>query len=178
MKRKTSDRFRWVKRAALVGALLATAVVCAIWLVPLPAELQRPVEGTTRLVDRHGRLLAALPHGEARDCTPLPLAQMGAHLPAVTVALEDHRFHTHHGCDVRATAAAFWRNVRAGRVISGGSTVTQQLIKLASHRTRRSWRAKIYENLAAAQLEWRWNKDQILEAYLNRSHYEIGRAHV
>ena len=88
-----------------------------------------------------------------------------------TIALEDHRFYTHSGVDLHASSAAFLSNVRRGRLVSGGSTITQQLIKLASGRTGRSWRAKIYENLAAVRLERRWSKDRILQEYLNCSHY-------
>jgi len=96
---------------------------------------------------------------------------MGHWLPAVTIALEDHRFASHFGVDPGAASGALWRNARTGRILSGGSTITQQLIKVASRRTGRSWLAKIYENLAALRLERMWTKDRILEQYLNRSHY-------
>ena len=96
---------------------------------------------------------------------------MGKWLPRVTIALEDHRFYEHAGVDSRATAAAFARNLKSGRVISGGSTITQQLVKIASGRHRRSWIGKIYETICAWKLERRWSKEQIFAEYLNRSSY-------
>ena len=154
------------------GPLLAIGAVC---LTPLPPDLLEPEGGTTILLDRNGEKLAELPSTEARAHHPIPLGEMGP-LPAITVALEDARFYQHWGIDIGATGAAFVRNIRAGRVLSGGSTITQQLIKLASGRTKRSWRAKLYENLAALRLEQIWPKDRILEEYLNRSHF--GNRHV
>ena len=160
----------------LVLALVALSVT--IRLTALPADLLHPILGTTTLVDCHGRKLAALASTTARAQQPLTLKEMGR-LPAVTVALEDSRFYSHHGVDLGATAAAIVRNLRARRIVSGGSTITQQLIKLSSGRSRRSWSSKIYENLAAMRLEQVWSKECILEEYLNRSHYgnrEVGPA--
>ncbi|HWM26445.1 MAG TPA: penicillin-binding protein 1C [Chthoniobacterales bacterium] len=150
-----------------------------ISFIPLPPELFLPPKGPAILVDRHGRRLASLPLTEARAQVPISLTQMGEWLPIVTVALEDHRFYDHSGIDLHALAGALRRNIRAGRIVSGASTITQQLIKLASKRKNRSWWAKLYENMAALRLERMWSKDRILEEYLNRSHYanrQIGPA--
>jgi penicillin-binding protein 1C len=152
----------------VTGALCLVVAVC---LVPLPSDLLRPVEGTLKLVDCHERLLASIASPQSRAQTPVPLDEMGRWLPAVTIALEDHRFSSHHGIDLSAVVAALYRNVTAGHILSGGSTITQQLIKLASGRSHRSWRAKFYENLAAVRLELCWSKERILEEYLNRNHY-------
>ncbi len=102
---------------------------------------------------------------------PRALNEMGKWLPRVTIALEDHRFYEHEGVDWRATAAAFARNLKSGRIVSGGSTITQQLIKTASGRQRRSWAGKVYETICAWKLERRWSKERILAEYLNRSSY-------
>ena len=63
---------------------------------------------------------------------------MGHWLSAMTIGLEDARYWGHRGVDFRAMAGAFLRNLRRGRVISGASTITQQLIKLSTGRTGRS----------------------------------------
>lgn len=165
-------------RAAVVSAVVAATFPLVVALTPLPWDLLQPCAGTTRLVDAQGRQLAALASPAARAQRPIPLAEM-RRLAEVTVALEDARFYAHRGIDLRASAAALLRNLHAGRIVSGGSTITQQLIKLASGRTRRSWRAKLYESCAALRLEREWPKVRILEAYLNRSHYgnrEVGPA--
>ena len=143
----------------------------ATYVVPLPSALFHPPEDTVSLVDCRGQALATLPSVEAREQRHLRLAEMGRWLPVITVALEDNRFYQHRGVDLRATASAILRNLRAGRIVSGASTITQQLIKIVSKRGRRSWRAKLYEELAAVRLERLWTKDKILEEYLNRSDY-------
>ncbi|HTD54277.1 MAG TPA: transglycosylase domain-containing protein, partial [Silvibacterium sp.] len=99
---------------------------------------------------------------------PVKLTEMGEWLPRVTVALEDHRFYQHTGIDWLATAAACIRDLEAGRVVSGGSTITQQLVKMACGRRHRTWFGKLYEAILAWKLEWTWSKDRILEEYLNR----------
>jgi penicillin-binding protein 1C len=96
---------------------------------------------------------------------------MGEYLPRITVALEDKRFNNHSGVDFAGLCAAVWRDARAGRIVSGGSTITEQLIKIAANRRGRSWIGKLHEAVAAWKLERRWSKDQILAAYLNRASY-------
>jgi penicillin-binding protein 1B len=83
------------------------------------------------------------------------------------LATEDHDFYSHFGVSFKAIARALWANIRAGSFVQGGSTITQQLVKnffLTSERTL--WR-KINEALMALILEYRYQKDEILEAYLN-----------
>src|SRR5947207_5651621 len=96
---------------------------------------------------------------------------MGVGLPRITVVLEDRRFYKHRGIDWGATVAACVRNLRSCHVISGASTITQQLVKLATGRERRSWTGKFYEAIVAWKLERRWSKQRILTEYLNRSSY-------
>jgi membrane peptidoglycan carboxypeptidase len=157
--------------AAAIALTSALAFEVAARFVPLPPDLLRAVPATTTLVDSQGRMLASLATTDPRTQQPIALSAMGRWLPAVTIALEDRRFYEHAGIDWHASAAAIVRNLRDGAIVSGGSTITQQLIKLASRRTRRSWSAKLYENLAAVRLERMWSKDRILEEYLNRNHY-------
>lgn len=154
---------------AAAGVSLAAAI--AIVLLPIPRELRKPVEGTLTLLDCRAGEIAVIANEEARAQFPVPLEQMGKWLPIVTIALEDRRFREHRGIDWRAVAAAAMRDARAGRVVSGASTITQQLVKLATHRQHRSWTNKIFETLIAVKLENRWPKQRILADYLNRSSY-------
>ena len=153
--------------------LAIPAIAIALWILwlPPPAELQHPLLGTPTLLDLHGREIAELPSQEARVQIPLKLNEMGGWLPRITVALEDRRFYGHTGIDWQATGAACLRNLRSGRIVAGGSTITQQLVKLACKRQRRNWLAKLYEAIAAWKLERFWTKEQILAEYLNRSSY-------
>jgi penicillin-binding protein 1C len=153
----------------MVGAVCL--VVGAGWLgyflevAPLPGGLEHPEPMTTVYLDAKGRVIAELAGPEARSHRPIAMAAMGPWIRETTVALEDRRFHAHVGVDFVATLRALVR--RHG----GGSTITQQLVKMATHRTGRTIGGKLREMLLAAQLERRWTKEQILEAYLNRAPY-------
>jgi penicillin-binding protein 1C len=155
---------------ASVFVALLSAIAFAWWL-PIPNDLQKSPSGTLTLLDCRGREIAELASPEARSQFPVPLEQMGPWLPRVTVALEDRRFYEHRGVDWCATVAACMRNLRSRKIVSGASTITQQLVKLASSRDRRSWSSKVYEAIIARKLERRWSKQRILSEYLNRSSY-------
>lgn len=146
-------------------------MACAsyVWLAlaPLPVALrnnpQSPLSAT--FLDRKGRLIAELASPVARSHRPVGLETMGPWVPDYTVALEDQRFHKHWGLDGRATLRALLRGH------GGASTITQQLVKMATGRRGQSYSAKLKEAMVAFQLEWRWSKARILEAYLNRLPY-------
>lgn len=91
-------------------------------------------------------------------------------LPAALIDVEDHRFPDHHGLDLVAIARASWANLRAGRAVQGGSTITQQLVKNFFLSNERTWRRKLNEALMAMLLEAHYAKEEILEAYLNEVH--------
>ena len=159
-------------RSLLIWAVIVLAMVTAIvWSIPIPAELQKSPTGTLTLLDCRRREIAQLASAEARTQFPIPLERMGLWLPRITVALEDRRFYEHSGIDWRALAAASARNLRSRHLVSGASTITQQLVKLATGRDRRSWSRKLYEAIIAWKLEHRWSKERILAEYLNRSSY-------
>ncbi|HEY5768911.1 MAG TPA: transglycosylase domain-containing protein [Terrimicrobium sp.] len=161
---------RWLFFAALLfGICLALTIESLIRSVSLPAALDRPPPATTVFTDMRGATIAVLPTPDARESFPVRLRDMGEWLPAVTVGIEDARFWEHHGVDFRAVAGAALRNLRNWRVISGASTITQQVIKISSPRNGR--RGKVHEALAALKLERKWGKKRILEVYLNRLDY-------
>lgn len=159
--------------AVLLGILLVLGLAGAWGLrqVPLPEALFQSPPATPVLVDIHGTVLSVTATDLARDSRPIPLAAMGPWLPRVTVAIEDQRFFEHPGVDLYALGGAAWRNIRHGRVLSGASTITQQLVKICSPRTSRTLPVKAREALAACRLETLWSKSQILETYLNRIDY-------
>ena len=83
------------------------------------------------------------------------------------LAVEDRRFFSHHGIDPRGIARAVWSNLRAGGMVQGGSTLTQQLVKNFFLTPERSLWRKFNEALMALIVESRYSKDEILEAYAN-----------
>jgi len=88
-------------------------------------------------------------------------------LTEALVAVEDHNFYSHHGIAPLSILRALWANIRAGGVVQGGSTLTQQLVKNFYLSSERTLRRKINEAIMALMLEWHYEKDEILEAYLN-----------
>ena len=84
------------------------------------------------------------------------------------VATEDHNFFSHHGVDVKAVLRALVANVRAGRVVQGGSTITQQTAKNIFRREKRSYKAKLKELMQAFLLEREYSKEEIFEMYANQ----------
>jgi len=92
-------------------------------------------------------------------------------LRQAVIAIEDQRFYRHFGLDPIAVFRAAWANFRAGRVVEGGSTLTQQLVKNLFLTNERTWSRKVREAAMAVLLEARYSKDEILEAYLNEVYF-------
>ena len=91
-----------------------------------------------------------------------------------TVAVEDERFYEHHGVDYVGVARAMVENLRAGGIVQGGSTITEQYVKNAYVGDERTYTRKLREAVLAWQLEDRWSKDKILTEYLNTVYYGAG----
>lgn len=90
------------------------------------------------------------------------------------VAIEDRRFFRHRGIDLRGIARAAWRNLRAGRIVQGASTLTQQLARTLYLSRERTMARKISESYLALQIERRYEKEEILEMYLNEVYFGGG----
>ncbi len=105
---------------------------------------------------------------------PLTLSQMSPALPEAVLATEDRRFYHHFGVDVIGLTRAFIADLRAGHVVQGGSTITQQLAKNLFLKPDRTIKRKVQEVLMALWLEHRFTKDQILTMYLNRVYLGSG----
>jgi 1A family penicillin-binding protein len=104
----------------------------------------------------------------------VPLDAVSPHMINAILAVEDRRFFSHHGLDPIRMASAAWRNVRAGRIVEGGSTITQQLARVTQLSPERTYGRKVREVLLAARLEERYSKREILEAYLNAVYFGEG----
>ena len=101
----------------------------------------------------------------------VPVADMAPVLPKAVLAIEDRRFFEHGGIDAFGVIRAAWRNAVEGRVVAGGSTISQQLAKLVFLSPERSVRRKIQEAMLAFWLEREFTKEEILTIYLNRAYF-------
>jgi penicillin-binding protein 1A len=104
----------------------------------------------------------------------LTLEEMPPYLPAAFIAMEDRDFYSHHGFSVRGLARALWTNFRAGHTVQGGSTITQQTVKIVFLSQQRTMGRKMEELVDAAKLEKSLTKKEILELYLNRIYLGSG----
>ncbi len=106
--------------------------------------------------------------------TPVVLSDVPPQLIDALIATEDTRFYTHHGMDFRGIARALYRNIRAGRIVEGGSTLTQQLAKVLFLTPERSYSRKLKEMVLALKIEQQYTKKEILSLYLNQIYFGSG----
>src|SRR3954468_22429839 len=106
-----------------------------------------------------------------RNRTPVSRRQMSTWVPKATVAIEDRRFYGHGGVDPVGILRAVVADVRAGKVVQGGSTITQELVRNLYLSRERTFKRKLVEACLAIKLSGKWSKDRILTAYLNQVYY-------
>jgi penicillin-binding protein 1A len=169
-------RLRWLRWLVLAmvwgGVALGALLLFLTWDLPrtdIALTTTRRPGVTLEAVD--GRVIATSGdvHGEV-----VRLRDMPPHLPAALIAIEDRRFNAHWGLDPVGIARAAYVNLTTGRVAQGGSTLTQQLAKNLFLTPDRTLRRKAQEALLALWLEWKFNKDELLEIYLNRVYLGSG----
>ena len=166
------------RRIRVSVAVIATAVLIAAWLRtgPLPAGLlDEPASPSTVVVDRHGEPLHEALSSEQTRAVRLAAGDLPPTLVAATLAAEDRRFFRHVGIDPFSIARALKANVVEGRIVEGGSTISQQAAKLLLNRLEpgrsRGVTAKMREAVVALRLEHRFTKPELLALYLNLAPY-------
>lgn len=167
---------RLLRATALAGVVLALTASAALmlWVIaPLPDDLLTPPQTGLRIEDRHGVVLRSTRASDGSRTEWVPLEQIDPDLLLAFVAVEDHRFWSHVGVDPLAVARAAIGNRRAGRVVSGASTIPMQLARLLVSGPR-GWRGKLREAAWALRLDWQLPKATMLEQYLNRVHLGQG----
>jgi len=140
--------------------------------LPSIRELEnfRP-SAATRLLSMEGKVIGEF-FVEKR--LPITLAEIPPYLKQAVIAVEDQHFYRHAGIDWQGIMRAGVRDLVAGRIVEGGSTITQQLAKLLFLDPERTMRRKLKEALLALQIERRYRKDEILTLYLNQIYLGSG----
>jgi len=172
----------WLKRLALAAVALSALGAVAVFGVIRYHEADLPsVEQlragyappqVTRVLARDGSLLASL-FTERR--TVVPLAEVSDVAKLAFLAAEDASFYEHQGLDYFGMLRALVANLRAGRTVQGGSTITQQVVKNLLLYSERTYRRKIRETILARRLEQHLTKDEIFALYLNHIYLGHGR---
>lgn len=125
----------------------------------------RPNPGN-RILDRNGEILRWIPDERGERYIWKSIEEIPEHVQKAFLAAEDRRFFSHPGVDLYALLRAVISNITEGRIVSGASTITQQLVRLHYPR-KRSWTEKFWESVRAVKLESVLDKKRILELYLN-----------
>jgi penicillin-binding protein 1A len=159
--------------AIIVLALIAAGGITGAATVGPRCDLDRlrPVEiGQNSFVyAADGSLLGSIPAEKNRQ--PVQLNRISKWMRLATVAIEDRRFYEHSGIDLEGIARALAADVQAGRVVEGGSTITQQLVRNLYISREVTFERKLVEACLAVRLNNRRSKDWILESYLNTVYY-------
>nr|MBA2298424.1 PBP1A family penicillin-binding protein [Actinomycetota bacterium] len=180
-KRRRVERKRSRRRAGVLGvvvvvgllAVVAGGAVTGVATFGTSCDLTalRPVSigQNSFIYATDGSILGGIP--AERNRQPVALRRISAWMPKATVAIEDRRFYAHGGVDPSGIARAVWADVRAGKVVQGGSTITQQLVRNLYISRERTFQRKLKEACLAIKLNRAWSKDKIVATYLNQVYY-------
>jgi penicillin-binding protein 1C len=156
---------------AVAGLLIAYATVASA--LPDPDDLVTETSKfqSIRILDREGNLLNEAFDLDEGKRTYVALNEMSPYLRQATIATEDANFYQHSGIDFFALARALYYAILEGDVVSGASTIPQQLVKMSFLSSERSMTRKIKEAVLSAEVSRQYPKDKILEIYLNELNY-------
>ena len=161
---------RLKKALFIAGAVLCALAILSLFLPISREKLDPGPVISLRLLDRNGVLLREVLSDEGGRCRWVGLPDIPPHLVQATIAAEDKSFYFHRGVNPVSVVRAFWQNVKHGRVVSGASTITQQLVR-SIYPARRNLLSKLREIWLASRLERTISKEEILTQYLNRISY-------
>jgi penicillin-binding protein 1A len=159
-------RLKWVAGGA--GVLLLALVLILLVTAPLSKSLQPITAPSLTLLSAEGVPIAR--RGAVVEA-PVDPAALPAHVVQPFLAIEDRRYFSHVGIDPQGLARAAWSNLRHGAVVEGGSTITQQLAKLAFLSAEQTLWRKLQEMVLALWLEARLGKEEILSRYLSSVYF-------
>jgi penicillin-binding protein 1A len=171
-------RIRKLRVFALLGGLSLLAGVSTVFGMMMAVasdlpQMEDPAIGNTVLLDRHGQNIGLLTGNQRR--LYLREEQIAPVMKHAIIAIEDRRFYTHEGVDLRGIGRALYQDVVAQKAVQGGSTITQQFVKNAlAAQDERTLFVKLREAALAYHLNRKWSKDRILRNYLNTIYFGNG----
>lgn len=177
MKRRKSDKKRFLKILALIVLALSLVTASAIFVWVASLEIPsldgfeaRKVTQSTKIYDRTGKILLFDLYEDIRR-TVVPLSSISRNAKNATIAIEDAEFYDHYGIKPKSILRAMFANLRSGSYSQGGSTITQQIVKNALLTKNKTITRKVKEWILAIKLDAKMSKDEILAIYLNDSPY-------
>ena len=171
--RGSRSRFGYVVAALFCLVLVVGASIAAGFFVAFPWPTAAEVTSRRVIV-----MTSADGHDLFRkgnlQLAPVAAKDMPANVTDAVLSIEDRRFYQHHGVDPLSMLRAVRENSEAGRVVAGGSTITQQLVKILFLSSQRTYKRKVQEALISLWIEHHLTKDQILTSYLNNVYLGSG----
>lgn len=170
------QKWSFFASAFAVSVLIVGFVISAFYLrslISAAPELEpyEPVSDGPVVFDTNGQELGQLAEEERSHVS---IEEVPRHLQQALIATEDRRFREHRGVDLHAIARAIIRNIRAGAIVQGASTITQQLARTLYLDQDRTLERKLTESYLALKMERRYEKSEILEMYLNEAYFGAG----
>lgn len=151
-----------LKIGTFAGLALTALFLALVLFLPLP---EPKVPQATRVYDAKGQLVSSL---FVQNRTVVGFSDFSPELRQATVAVEDKRFYSHYGLDFQALGRALVRNLKAGRIVEGGSTITQQAARNLFLSLEVTPQRKFMEMVYTLKLEMQYTKEEILTMYLNQ----------
>lgn len=150
----------------LAGAGMATGLV-AVSIKDMPAWNKKPLVpvSATRIYDKNNDLITRV---GVKNRIPVNIDKVPGVVQDAFMAAEDHRFYEHHGISFKSITRAAWNDIMNQDIVEGGSTITQQLVKLAYLTPKQTFKRKIQEMLLSFKVERNFSKQEILQMYLNK----------
>lgn len=166
--------FRWGFVASIWFGLFILALLA--WYGKDLGRIAKSVDANDKRVVKiyanDGKTLLAS-YGDLRG-ENVRIEDLPSHIPNAFIAVEDRRFYGHFGIDLIGLTRAMFANVKAGGIVQGGSTITQQLAKNLFFKPERTLKRKVQEAMLALWIEWKYSKEEILSAYLNHVYFGAG----
>jgi 1A family penicillin-binding protein len=171
---KKTKTLTYSRRTLTLLSFLTACILIGLFIflkdLPSPANLNKPSAYpiSTKILDRNGKLLYEIYADQNR--TPVKLDDLPQYLKEATISIEDKNFYRHHGFDTGGLLRAAYKTL-TGQRLEGGSTITQQLVKVALLTPERTLTRKVKEAILTVATEILYSKNQILEMYLNHIPY-------
>lgn len=175
---RLSGIFKLLKRFRvwIIGIVLLLTTLLAIgvyWIHSLDiAKLVVPITTPTQFIDRYGEVSSEVTSVKIEY---VPIEEIPLHLQQAIVSVEDKRYYDHTGVDILGIVRAAFRNAKEGGAVQGGSTITQQLAKNVFLTGEKTFSRKLTEAAYALKIETLYDKDQIIEMYLNQIYFGEGQ---
>jgi penicillin-binding protein 1A len=162
----------------VVGSVVAAVLVLSVFYI----ELERSLPSTQSLKNYHPPLVSSVYAGDGSLIGEfyterrylVPLQEVPPHLVKAFLASEDVRFYEHGGVDLVGIVRATLKNLEAGEIVQGGSTITQQVVKSLLLSPEKTWMRKLKEAVLAYRIDHSLSKDEILYLYLNQIYFGAG----